>query len=65
MINRIINNGGLVTACAKSDLKFLGLECCSGISRKVIEKLDRNIKIEWPNSDSDNESVQNLSGPER
>ncbi|CAI2185531.1 16096_t:CDS:1, partial [Funneliformis geosporum] len=46
------------------NLKFLGLECCSGISRKVLGKLDRNIEIEWPDSDSDNESVQNLSGPE-
>ena len=42
------------------NLKFLGLECCSGISRKVLEKLDRNIKIEWPDSDSDNNSVSDL-----
>jgi hypothetical protein len=35
------------------NLKFLGLEACKGISRNVLEKLDRNIKIEWPDSDSD------------
>ncbi|CAB4390868.1 unnamed protein product [Rhizophagus irregularis] len=44
------------------NLKFLGLEACKGISRNVLEKLDQNIKIEWPDSDSDNES--NLSDSE-
>ena len=44
------------------NLKFLGLEACKGISRNVLEKLDRNIKIEWSDSDSDNES--NLSDSE-
>ncbi len=38
------------------NLKFLGLECCSGISRKVIEKLDRNIEIEWDSGWSDSDS---------
>jgi hypothetical protein len=45
-----------------SNLKFLDLEFYKGISRNVLEKLDRNIKIEWPDSDSDNES--NLSDSE-
>jgi hypothetical protein len=48
-------------ACSCHNLKFLDLEACKGISRNVLEKLDRNIKIEWPDSDSNNES---LSGPE-
>ena len=52
--------GEIVRSCL--NLKYLGLEFCSGISRKVVEKLDRNIKIEWPDSDSDNDSV---SDPEK
>ncbi|CAI2186143.1 6966_t:CDS:2, partial [Funneliformis geosporum] len=34
------------------NLKFLSLESCKDISRNVLEKLDQNIKIEWPDSDS-------------
>ncbi|CAI2185918.1 15445_t:CDS:2, partial [Funneliformis geosporum] len=38
------------------NLKFLSLESCKDISRNVLEKLDQNIKIEWPDSDSDNKN---------
>ncbi|CAB4396543.1 unnamed protein product [Rhizophagus irregularis] len=34
-------------------LEYLDLsEACKGISRNVLEKLDRSIKIEWPDSES-------------
>lgn len=61
--NSMIGNSA-IREIARSchNLKFLGLEACKGISRNVLEKLDRNIKIEWPDSDSDNES--NLSDSE-
>ena len=52
--NTIIGNSAIrKIACSCHNLKFLGLEACKGISKNVLEKLDRNIEIEWPDSDTD------------
>ena len=55
-------------ACSCSNLKYLGLEGCK-CSREVIEKLDRNIEVEWFGTESDwsdtsSENGSNLSGLE-
>ncbi|CAI2191854.1 15143_t:CDS:1, partial [Funneliformis geosporum] len=36
-----------------SNLKYLYLSGCRGISRKVIEKLDPNIEVEWSDTEND------------